>query len=119
MEDEVLLERILSGDREAVRELVNRHQLPLVRVVRYYVSSDAPAQDVAQDTWIAVMRGMQKFEGRCSFKTWLFRIAANRARKTGPREHRTISVDPVDPVASARSNEGECGLNRPSPSPNS
>jgi len=115
MEDEVLLERILAGDRDAFRELVGRYQLSLVRVARYYVNSEASAEDVAQDTWIAVIKGLEKFEGRSSFKTWLFRIAANRARKTGTREHRIISVDPVDPVASSRFNEGGMWLEPPAP----
>jgi RNA polymerase sigma-70 factor (ECF subfamily) len=106
MEDEALLERILAGDRDAFRDLVGRYQQSLVRLARYYVKSEATAEDVAQDTWIAVMAGLEKFEGRSSFKTWLFRIAANRARKTGTREFRVINVDPVDPVSSARFNEG-------------
>jgi len=59
-----------------------RYQMSLVRLARYYVKSEASAEDVAQDTWIAVMQGLERFEGRSSFKTWLFRIAANRARKT-------------------------------------
>ena len=106
MEDEALLERILGGDHEAFRDLVERYQMSLVRLARYYVKSEASAEDVAQDTWIAVMQGLERFEGRSSFKTWLFRIAANRARKTGTREYRVVTVDPVDPVSSARFNEG-------------
>jgi len=91
MEDEALLERILGGDHDAFRDLVERYQMSLVRLARYYVKSEASAEDVAQDTWIAVMQGLERFEGRSSFKTWLFRI---------------VTVDPVDPVSSARFNEG-------------
>jgi RNA polymerase sigma-70 factor (ECF subfamily) len=115
MEDEVLLEKILAGDRDAFRQLVNRYQLSVVRVARYYVNSQATAEDVAQDTWIAVIKGLEKFEGRSSFKTWLFRIVANRARKTGTREHRVLSVDPVDPVASSRFNEAGMWNEPPEP----
>lgn len=115
MDDDALLERILSGDRDAFRELVSRYQSSVVRVARYYVNSEASAEDVAQETWIAVLRGLEKFEGRSSFKTWLFRIVANRARKTGTREHRIISVDPVDPVSSARFNEGGMWTEPPEP----
>jgi RNA polymerase sigma-70 factor (ECF subfamily) len=115
MEDEVLLDRILKGDRDAFTELVRRYQTSLVRLARYYVKSESSAEDVAQDTWIAVMRGLEKFEGRSSFKTWLFRIAANRARKTGTREFRVLNVDPVDPVSSARFNEA--GMWREAPVP--
>jgi RNA polymerase sigma-70 factor (ECF subfamily) len=115
MDDEALLERIFKGDRDAFSELVARYQVSLVRLARYYVKTEASAEDVAQDTWIAVMKGLEKFEGRSSFKTWLFRIAANRARKTGTREYRVINIDPVDPVSSARFNEA--GMWREAPVP--
>ena len=77
-----------------------------IRDRRYYVNSDASAQDVAQDTWIAVLRGAERFEGRSSFKTWLLRICVNRAKKTGVREHRVIALDPVDPVSRSRFDSG-------------
>jgi RNA polymerase sigma-70 factor (ECF subfamily) len=66
----------------------------LIKVARYYVASAQSAEDVAQDTWIAVLRGVEKFEGRSSFKTWLLRICVNRARTSGVKEHRSIPVDP-------------------------
>jgi RNA polymerase sigma-70 factor (ECF subfamily) len=106
MDDQSLVEGVLAGDREAFEELVRRYNAALVRLARYYVKTEATAQDVVQDTWIAVLGGLAKFEGRSSFKTWLFRIAANLARKTGAREYRVVSIDPVDPVSSARFNEG-------------
>jgi RNA polymerase sigma-70 factor (ECF subfamily) len=115
VEDDELLERILAGDRDAFRELVGRYQQSMVRVARFYVNSEATAEDVAQESWIAVMRGLEKFEGRSTFKTWLFRIVANRARKAGTREHRIISVDPVDPVASSRFNQGGMWKEAPEP----
>ncbi len=115
MEDDALLERILAGDQDAFRKLVEKYQATLVRVARYYVNSEASAEDVVQDTWIAVLKGVDRFEGRSSFKTWLFRIAANRARKTGTREHRIVSVDPVSPVSSARFNEGGMWIEPPEP----
>jgi RNA polymerase sigma-70 factor (ECF subfamily) len=68
------------------------------------VNSTATAEDVTQDTWIAVLKGAERFEGRASFKTWLFRIVANRARSTGTREKRQIPTDPTDPVAGSRFN---------------
>ena len=115
MDDGALLQRILAGDREAFVELVERYQTSLVRVARYYVKNEASAEDVAQDTWIAVLKGLERFEGRSSFKTWLFRIAANRARKTGTREHRVINLDPTDPVASARFNNQGMWIEAPAP----
>jgi len=104
VDDEELLRRFLGGDRDAFRILVQRYQTVLVQIARYYVNSTATAEDVAQDTWIAVLRGAERFEGRASFKTWLFRIVANRARSTGTREKRQIPVDPTDPVAGDRFN---------------
>lgn len=104
MDDEELLRRFLTGDREAFRTLVQRYQPVLVQIARYYVNSTATAEDVAQDTWIAVLKGAERFEGRASFKTWLFRIVANRARSTGTREKRQVPTDPTDPVAGSRFN---------------
>jgi RNA polymerase sigma-70 factor (ECF subfamily) len=115
MDDQALVERILAGDRAAFREIVQRHNAALERLVRYYVKSDATAQDVVQDTWIAVLRGLSKFEGRSSFKTWLLRIGANLARKTGSKERRIVPVDPVDPFSSARFNEGGMWTEPPAP----
>ena len=93
MDDAELLESLLSGNESAFTELVRRYHSTLVKVARYYVASTASAEDVAQDTWIAVLRGIEKFEGRSSLKTWLLRICANRARTTGVKEHRSIPVD--------------------------
>ncbi len=104
MDDEDLLRRFLAGDRGAFRVLVERYQSTLVQIARRYVNTVATAEDVAQDTWIAVLRGAERFEGRSSFKTWLFHIAANRARSTGTREKRQIPVDHTDPVAASRFN---------------
>jgi RNA polymerase sigma-70 factor, ECF subfamily len=95
VDDDALIDRVLKGDESAFTELVTRYHGLLVRVARYYVKSDATAEDVAQDTWIAVVRGVDKFEGRSSFKTWLLRILVNRARSTGDREHRIVPVDPT------------------------
>jgi len=94
--DVELLERVLTGDERAFAELVTRYHATLIRVARYYVGSEATAEDVAQETWIAVVRGVSRFEGRSSFKTWLFHILANRARSVGVREHRLVTVDPTN-----------------------
>lgn len=104
MDDEELLGRFLAGDRESFRTLVERYQPVLLQIARYYVNSVATAEDVAQETWIAVVKGAERFEGRSSFKTWLFRIVVNRARSIGTREKRQIPVDSTDPVAGDRFN---------------
>jgi RNA polymerase sigma-70 factor (ECF subfamily) len=93
VDDTELLARLLGGEESAFTELVKRYHATLVKIARYYVGSSASAEDVAQDTWIAVIRGGEKFEGRSSFKTWLIRICVNRARTLGVKEHRSIPVD--------------------------
>jgi RNA polymerase sigma-70 factor, ECF subfamily len=94
VDDAELLESLLGGNESAFAELVRRYHPTLVKVARYYVANAASAEDVAQDTWIAVIKGAEKFEGRSAFKTWLLRICVNRARTTGVKEHRSIPVDP-------------------------
>lgn len=113
--DEELLTNFLGGDQAAFREIVTRYHTTLVRVARYYVNSEASAEDVAQETWIAVLRGAERFEGRSSFKTWLFRIVVNRARKTGSVEHRVLSLDPVSPVPRSRFDTGGTWSEPPQP----
>ncbi len=95
-----MLQRLLEGDEKAFVEIVTRYHESLVRVARYYVANESSAEDVAQETWIAVLRGVDRFEGRSSFKTWLFRVLVNRARTAGVKEHRVV---PVDPQTSERS----------------
>jgi RNA polymerase sigma-70 factor (ECF subfamily) len=105
VDDEVLLDKLLAGDEQCFREMVSRYHTTLVRVARYHVDSEAAAEDVAQDTWVAVLRGIHKFEGRSSFKTWLFRILVNRARTSGQSERRQVPVDTAvaeSSVASSR-----------------
>ncbi len=82
--------RILGGDEEAFSRLVTTYHASLVRVARAYVSSDSVASEVAQGTWVALLDGLHRFEGRSSLKTWLFRILTNRARTRGVREGRQV-----------------------------
>ncbi|MGO8871588.1 MAG: RNA polymerase sigma factor [Acidimicrobiales bacterium] len=96
--DEELLARLRDGDGEAFVTLVARYNGSLLRLARSYVPSDAVAEEAVQDTWMGVVRGLERFEGRSSFKTWLFRILMNRARSAGVREHRNLSVDRAEPA---------------------
>jgi RNA polymerase sigma-70 factor (ECF subfamily) len=89
-DDESLVERARAGDEEAFATLVRRYTPMLMRLARMYVPTDALAEDVVQETWVAVVRGLERFEGRSSFKTWLFRILTNRAKTRGVREHRSV-----------------------------
>lgn len=99
--DQDLLDRVRAGEEAAFVELVSRHQAALMRLARTYVSSAAVAEEVTQDTWLAVLRGLTGFEGRATFRTWLFQILVNRARSTGVREHRDVAVGDAGPVVDA------------------
>ncbi len=93
MDDLTLVTRLLDGDEMAFRDLVTRYHRSLVRIARYYVVSESSAEDVVQETWLAVLRGLANFEHRSSFKTWLFSILVHRARSSGVRERRTVTLD--------------------------
>ena len=95
-EDEGLLGALRAGDEAAFTELVRRHHASLVRLATSVVGSRAVADEVVQDTWLAVVRGVDRFEGRSSFKTWLFHILMNRARSAAGKEWRTQPLGDVD-----------------------
>jgi len=88
VKDSELVARLQAGDESAFVELVTLYQGRLVRLAQTVVGSRAVAEEVTQDTWLAVMRGVERFEGRSSFQTWLFRILMNRARSAIGREQR-------------------------------
>jgi RNA polymerase sigma-70 factor (ECF subfamily) len=96
------LSRLRSGDEEAFVMLVARYHQPLLRLARSIVSSEAVAEEVVQDTWLGVVRGIDRFEGRSSFKTWLFRILVNRARSAGSKEHLNTPIESVYAVDPSR-----------------
>ncbi len=85
-----LIDALRRHDEAAFVQLVERYQGPLLRLALVYAGSRAVAEDVVQDTWLGVLQGIDKFEGRSSFKTWLFRILVNRARTRAEREGRTL-----------------------------
>jgi RNA polymerase sigma-70 factor, ECF subfamily len=85
-----LVDRLRAGDEEAFAELVRRYHRVMLRVARGYVRTDAVAEEVVQESWLAVLRGIGRFEGRSSFKTWLLRIVANRAMTQGAKEARSV-----------------------------
>ena len=95
-DDAELVDRLRAGEEGAFVELVSRYQAPLLRLAEATVGSRAVAQEVTQDTWLAVVRGVDRFEGRSSFKTWLFHILLNRARTTAGKERRTDPISDVD-----------------------
>jgi len=87
-----LLDRLRAGDEAAFADLVDRWSRTMLRVARGYVSTDASAQEVTQDTWLAVIRGLDNFEARSSLKTWVFRILVNTAKTRGVREKRVTPM---------------------------
>ncbi|NYJ08574.1 RNA polymerase sigma factor [Petropleomorpha daqingensis] len=86
----VLLERLRAGDRTAFAELVDAWSPVLLRVALLHVSTRASAEEVVQDTWLAVIGQLDRFEGRSSLRTWVFRILENQARTRGVREARAV-----------------------------
>ena len=87
-----LIERLRAGDGQAFRELVASHQAALLRLAKTFVPSRAVAEEVVQETWIAVIKGIAKFEHRSSLKTWITRILVNIARTKGVKERRTVPM---------------------------
>ena len=90
-----LARRLRAGDESAFSALVAAHQASMVRVARLYVRTHASAEEVVQDTWVAALRGLDRFEGRSSLKTWLFRILVNIARTRGKRDARLLTFSEV------------------------
>jgi RNA polymerase sigma-70 factor (ECF subfamily) len=88
--DAALVARLRAGDEAAYTEIVRRYHPALVRVAAAHVRSGGLAEEVAQDAWLAVLNGLERFEGRSSFRTWLFTIAANVAKTRGKREARIL-----------------------------
>jgi RNA polymerase sigma-70 factor, ECF subfamily len=89
------LAALRAGDEQAFRALVTRHHGTMVRVASFYVGSRAVAEEVTQETWLAVIRGLDGFEERSSLRTWIFRILANQARARGTRESRSVPFSSV------------------------
>lgn len=88
--DADLVERLRAGDEAAFSWLIGRYHDSLLRLALAFVPSRAVAEEVVQETWLGVIRGLPTFEGRSSLKTWIFRILTNRAKTRGVRESRTV-----------------------------
>jgi RNA polymerase sigma-70 factor (ECF subfamily) len=100
-DDVELLDRLRAGDDHAFIELVSRHHDAMVRLASTYVPA-AAAEEVVQDTWMVVVRGVDRFEGRSSLRTWLMRILVNRARSTWAKELRSSPLDDVERAVDPR-----------------
>jgi len=87
-DETALLTALRSGDQRAFAQLVDQYTPALLRVARTYVADRPTAEDVVQETWIAVVKGIGRFGGRSSLKTWLFAVLSNIAKQRGIRDHR-------------------------------
>jgi RNA polymerase sigma-70 factor (ECF subfamily) len=90
VEEDRLLEALRAGDEAAFEELVHLYHGVLLRVAQIWVSSRSIAEEVVQETWLGVLEGLNRFEGRSSLKTWIFRILGNTAKTRAKREGRTL-----------------------------
>jgi len=105
-DDLAVVAALQAGDEATFLSLVEVHHPAFVRLARTYVPSQAVAEEVAQETWVAVLEGLERFEGRSSLRTWIFRILINRAISRGQRERRTVpfsslfdaATDPDEPA---------------------
>ncbi len=91
-DEDALVAALRRGDESAFAELVDRHTPALLRVAQGYVPTREIAEDVVQDTWIALLKGIDSFEGRSSLRTWIFAIAINIAKNRGIRERREADL---------------------------
>jgi RNA polymerase sigma-70 factor, ECF subfamily len=85
-----VLQALRAGDEQAFIALVAQYRGSMLRVARIYVATQAVAEEVVQEAWVGVLTGLERFEGRSSLKTWIFRILTNIAKTRGERERRTL-----------------------------
>ena len=95
-DDPALLARLRTGDEAAFDTLVNRYDASMRRVAGNLVRTPAAADDVVQETWLAVIRGLAGFEGRSSLSTWIFRILVNRAHTRAARDARSVPFSALE-----------------------
>src|SRR5256885_2777694 len=105
--DAAVVAALRAGDEAAFVTLVRAHHSLLHRTAMTYVSSRAVAEEVVQETWLGVLGGLERFEGRSSLRTWIFHIAANIARTRGARERR---CRPFSSMAGGDRDAGEPAL---------
>jgi RNA polymerase sigma-70 factor (ECF subfamily) len=89
-EELALLDLLRQRDETAFTQLVEKYHTSLVRLARLLVQNEAVAEEISQETWLAVLQGVDGFEGRSSLKTWIFTILTNKARTRSRRENRSL-----------------------------
>ena len=88
VDETTLIAALRAGDEAAFAQLVDQHAPAMLRVARGYLPSREIAEEVVQETWIALLKGIDNFEGRSSLRTWLFAVMTNIAKARGVRERR-------------------------------
>lgn len=116
--DEISLLKLLrQRDETAFTQLVEQYHTSLVRLARLFIRDELVAEELAQETWLAVLQGLDHFEGRSSLKTWLFSILSNKAKTRSQRENRSFvfsdfqdTAFDVPTVASERFKDASAGI---------
>jgi RNA polymerase sigma-70 factor (ECF subfamily) len=105
--DQQLVSRLRRGDERAFETLVDAYSPALLRLAKSFVPSRAVAEEVVQETWLGVLNGLDRFEGRAALKTWIFKILVNTARTRGARERRSV---PFSALANVGHGAGEASV---------
>src|SRR5437588_3117589 len=103
-DDLSLIEQLRSGNEAAFEALIDRYATTMLRLAMVYVRAWAVAEEVVQETWIAVLEGLNRFEGRSSLKTWMFRILTNCAITRAQREGRSIPFSSLSDIDTDQQN---------------
>jgi RNA polymerase sigma-70 factor (ECF subfamily) len=101
MQDDPIVEALRNGDEAAFISLVDRYHASIVRIATLYVHDRAIAEEIAQDTWLGVLKGIGRFEGRSALKTWIFQIMNNIARTRWERESRSLPFSALEDLDGA------------------
>lgn len=109
-EEQLLVQALRDRDEEAFELVLDRHYSAMLRTAMIYVGSRACAEEVVQETWLAVLAGIHGFKGRSSLRTWIFRILINRARTCATREARVV---PLSSLADSQEGAGWGGTPYP------
>lgn len=94
--EDQLIDRLLAGDETAFTTLVDRYGASMARVAHHYCGRHGAVDEVVQETWMAVLEGLPKFQRRSSLKTWIFRILSNRAKTRGKKEARSTPLSALE-----------------------
>lgn len=98
-EERLLVQALRERDEAAFERVLDRWYPAMLRTATIYVGSRARAEEVVQETWLAVLGAIHRFDGRSSLKTWIFRILINRAKTSAIREARVVPLSSLGPGA--------------------